>query len=184
MFKAKITRRKNDVLMQLDYSDCWSELTGMKSEHVGKLFPDQETAENYLISCTCSFVNMAFEGLTNRLKAVAPYMMHSYRFGSADHRLEFIDHYWKVLELRELYFTTKTSPYQRSRLLIENTSLLISGLPKALELGYEELREVLRDLIKAALMLDRYFAPIIEEQRKEWYRLTDTEVDNEFKNVA
>lgn len=177
MFKATISPRKSEFVLKIDYS-LYMTIDSAQLEHVGKVFEDKENAENHLVSCAISFVNVTFENFCNRLKAIAPYIFHS-----ESRNIQWMENYWKALELRDVYFAPSKSPYYRSKILLEYTSILINAIPENTT-KTEDFKEQLRDIIKVSMMLDRYISPIVEQQKKDWYAVEDKEVEDELKNVA
>lgn len=179
MFTASIKPREKQWIMRIDYSEHTSMIDKSVKTYTSKVFEDQDTAEMYLISCAIAFVNLSFESYMLRLKTIAPQVFHSHEYRN----MQFMESYWKALEMRDTYFAPCKSPFARIKYILSNIDLLAMTIPKGTNFQ-DIMSENLRDIIKVSMMLDRYFEPIVVAQRLEWLNITDQEVENEFKNVA
>jgi ribonucleotide reductase beta subunit family protein with ferritin-like domain len=109
--------------------------------------------------------------------------MSGYRGGTEDNRLLFIENYWKLIELKNAFYASGTSVYLHAQLIMMNAEILINTIPRDHKLDYNYFRDMVQDLIKVAAMLLRALDQHLDENRKEWHKMTNEDIE-ELKNVA
>jgi len=182
MFKAELKNNANGCKLELFASNYFQD-KGSPLIIQRRQFETYDDAKAYFLSCAHSFLFQSFDAFTFRLKSLSTGIMSGYRGGTEDNRLLFIENYWKLIELKNAFYASGTSVYLHAQLIMMNAEILINTIPRDHKLDYNYFRDMVQDLIKVAAMLLRALDQHLDENRKEWHKMTNEDIE-ELKNVA